>query len=209
MSDKKLLLAFDVDGVLLDYTLAFADTMRRFGVEPRVLANSYHCHAKFGFDPHALPDAERERFFQIFDQHGWLDMPSIEGAREALLELSAEGHSIRYLTSMPAHKHADRILNLAARGFPEAPMIATGHRKTPSDTPKAQFIDAWQPDWLIDDWAHNFKGISAQTPTRFALILDGTEDHPNLVAEAEDRKIAHAEFPSARAFATALLGGLI
>lgn len=185
--------------------MAFADTMRRFGIEPEVKAERYHCSSKFGFDPATLPPDEKARFFEIFDKHGWNDMPSIPGAAPALRALVAAGHEIRDLTSMPPNKLDDRSINLRARGFPDGILVATGHRKAVDDCPKAPYLNAWKAHWFVDDWAHNFKGVDARLQTRFALILDGTPDHPNLNEDARDRERAHAEFSSVGQFAEMLL----
>ena len=200
-----MLLTFDVDGVLLDYTEATGKAMRSLGLSANARPGKhYHCRNKFGFDPHELPEATRAAFYELFDRTGWEDMPEIPGAAQALRELAAAGHEIRYLTSMPVHRSGDRLRNLAAHGFPEGVLAATGHRIGPGHHPKASFLEAWKPDWFVDDWAYNFAG-AVPSSTRFALILDGSPDHPNLNAEAADRALAHAEFPSVELFAQSLL----
>lgn len=201
-------LVFDVDGVILDYTAAYEAIIRAFGADPqRRPGRHYHAFNQFGFNPQELSESDRARFFELFDQQGWLSMPALPGAVEAMRSLERAGHRISYLTSMPTHRADHRRENFRKLGLPDGPLVATGHRLHSHHHPKAEHLMSWRPDWFVDDWAHNFKGFDPlphPPGTRFALIMDGTPDHPSL---HQDRHLAHAEFDSLPAFAEALLSG--
>lgn len=169
------LIAIDGDGPLLDYNKQFGLVWaRHFGAELTIKEKrAYHATHYWGIDAPGPDDA----FWSVFDQHGWGDMPAIEGAVDACHALVNAGHELVCVTSMPTHRGPDRARNLALHGFPIARVIATGHAKDRNANPKREAIETLGPDWFIDDELRKLKDLGG---VKCVLVDPGHPDSPNL-----------------------------
>ena len=156
-----LLIALDADGVLLNYNDMFGKVWNKATgatiscVEPR----AYHATNYWGVEkPH-----KEHPFWDVFDKEGWNTMFAMEGAVEACQMLVNAGHKLVCVTSMPAHRQADRLANLKALGFPIDEVIATGHCEDRLRNPKKEAIERLGPDWFVDDELRKLKDLPQVT----------------------------------------------
>lgn len=191
--------AVDADGVMLDYNHAFGERwMAHFGVtlvprEPR----AYHATNYWGV---TTPPRE-DLFWASFDATGWKTMRPLPGAVEACQRLRAAGFEVVCVSSMPAHRAADRLANLQALGFPIARLVATGSAKTEGANPKKEAIEALKPVWFVDDELRKLKDLEG---VRLVLVDPGHPDTPNPPAAPRDHLAMVV--PSLAAFVDRLLG---
>ncbi|VTU42695.1 MULTISPECIES: HAD family hydrolase [unclassified Variovorax] len=152
-------LAIDCDGVKLDYNATYPRVWRAaFGSDlPRVRDNCYHASNEYGV---AFRDqAQKEQFFDAFDDRFWSTMEPLEGAVEGAKLLSAASWRIVCVSSMPKKYAGARHQNLQKLGFPVERVIATG-RGDDHRNPKLDAIADLQPAAFVDDLLENFDGIS-------------------------------------------------
>ena len=146
------LIALDADGVLLDYSLAYAHLWERaFGYFPKELdKNAYWPLDRWEVE--AL-DGERLSIFKdCMDEQFWSTIPAVEHAVQA------------------CHRLHDA-------GFPIERVSATG-RSTGDRSPKAAAIEQLGAAAFVDDYLPYFKGIKPST--HLALICRGSTRSPNV-----------------------------
>ena len=194
---QPLLIALDADGVLLNYNQAYGvQWAQHFGEEPVcVEPRAYHATTYWGLE---APE-KGHAFWDAFDKSGWTSMPSMEGAVEACKRLVAAGHRLVCVTSMPAHRQADRLRNLQALGFPIEEVIATGSCGNRLDNPKKAAIEALKPDWFVDDELRKLKDL----PGVNCVLVDPI--HPDSPNEGQDDSFVTWRVHSLAEFADHLL----
>lgn len=166
----KDILAFDGDGVLIDYKSGYRKIWKMcFGEDLTVKKPSYHATTHFGVQN---PD-KKSHFWKLFHHHGWQIMEPEPGAVEACQELHDAGFEIVCVTAMPSQYQEHRLKNLRRLGFPIEKVIATGTAKTYN--PKKEAIDELKPLFFVDDDAYKLKDLSCST----ILIEPHFHDSPN------------------------------
>lgn len=194
---KSLLIALDADGVLVNYNEAFGRMWERFFntkltcVEPR----AYHATTYWGVE---APEFNHP-FWEFFDNHGWEDMPAMPDAVDACHRLVEAGHRLVCVTSMPSHRHASRLANLRALGFPIDQVIATGHCADRTANPKKAAIEALGPDWFVDDELRKLKDL----PGVKCVLVDPV--HPDTPNAGQDDRYLALRVPSLAAFTDYLI----
>ena len=175
-----LTIALDADGVLLDYSSAYADAWATaFGERP-VWRDP---EAYWPIDRWAVERLQGERlakFRAAFDEQFWSTVPAIAGAVEACHRLVEAGYRLVCVSAVDGVFAAARRHNLKTLGFPIAEMIAT----TGDDgevSPKAAALAKLQAIAFVDDYLPYHRGI--KPPVHKALILRGSRGSPNIGPE--------------------------
>lgn len=170
------ILALDCDGVLLDYSLAYASAWERaFGVFPR----ERDPRAYWPIDRWEVDRLSGERLEQLraaFDENFWATIPAIEGAVEACHILKGEGYTLVCVTALPDRFAVARKSNLSSLGFPIETVIATDNAGK-DRSPKADALHALKPVAFVDDYLPYMVGI--QTSIHRALIQRAVNGSPN------------------------------
>ncbi len=154
-------IALDVDGVLLNYRLAYAGRWERaFGVFPAIKdPTAYKLWEHLDIE---FLDEERLNHFESFnDSAFWTTMPVIESALHTCHALADAGHELIAVTACPAEFSLERAENL--KGFPINDIYCVG---TPESrgrnhvvSPKAEILNALMPDAFVDDYIDYFAGV--------------------------------------------------
>lgn len=175
--NKRPLIALDCDGVLLDYSLAYASLWERaFGIKPKELNPDAYSHFD-RWDVQRLSGENLQRLRDCMDWHFWSTMPPIKGAVEACHDLASMGYDLVCVTAID-HKNAKhRWENLVSLGFPIKEIYATGSDTVNGNSPKTEIINRLKPSYFVDDYANYFIGIG--TDVRCVLVDRNWEDSPN------------------------------
>lgn len=195
---RRLKVAWDVDGVLLDYNKQMARMIKKaLGWEPELVEPRAH-HFKNAYRAD-LREEDRARVRALFDQEGWRSMPGQPGAARAARMLARAGHASVCVSSMPQRFEACRLLNLRALGMPIERVIGSGRVEGSGGNPKAEHIEREAPDVFVDDQLRNLEGLPESV---FKVWINARcVDGPNVGADAS---VADAVFGSALEFARAL-----
>lgn len=163
-------IALDVDGVLVNYRLAYAKRWQRaFGVLPAVKnPNGYklwdHLDIEY-LDPKRL-----EHFESFNDSEYWTTMPIIPSALQACHDLHAAGHELIAVTACPYWFADERAENLKA--FPLTEIYCVGNEESRGRThvisPKAEILAELKPDSFVDDFIDYFSGVD-RSITRYLI----------------------------------------
>ena len=174
----KPLIALDADGVLLDYSLAYAGAWQRaFGRRP-ALRDSAAYWPIDRWEVERLEDNERLAQLRLaFDDEFWGGIPAIAGAVDACVALAAAGYDLVCVTALPEVYRAARQRNLRAHGFPIEVVHATDNVLTEA-SPKADTLNALAPVAFVDDYLPYFLGVSPMIHR--ALVLREPSGSPNV-----------------------------
>lgn len=168
MNPNPKLLAFDADGVLIDYHEAYAAAYARaFGAPvPVVDPDAYWAKDRYGLPHLAGPDLAR--FRAEFHEQCWESMSALPGAVEALLSLSTAGYDLVCVSAVrPEHRLA-RERNLRALGFP-IHQVRACHGTYDQVSPKAATLNELMPAAFVDDFLPYFRGVD---PRIHRALLD-------------------------------------
>jgi phosphoglycolate phosphatase-like HAD superfamily hydrolase len=175
----KPIIALDADGVLIDYNQGYAAVWQAAFGETLTLKHPDMHHAFNAYDCVFRDDAEKAQFYGNFTAKFWTNMPILEGAREACLELVDMGYELVCVTTMPPEFEAERMQNFLSGGLPISKTYATGRDKSlPAYNAKEQILRKLRPRALVDDYAMNFVGLEGTSIHR-ALIYRNQPDSPN------------------------------
>lgn len=173
------IIAVDVDGVILNYQLAWIKERNKFlklntAIEKK--GNYFHAHSCYGVP--AFDSVQRKNFYKYTHaSRFWANMPAIEGVidelNKACLELDLQ---LVCITSMPKSYEGQRVENLLKLGLNFSKVIATSRRG--SENPKKSFLQEIKPIAFIDDLRKNFEDVGADICTR-VLLNAGYLDNPN------------------------------
>ena len=195
MKLNKGLIALDGDGVLLDYSHAYANAWQRaFGQIPVLQSGQ----AYWPMDRWGIPrlSGERlERFRSVFDEEFWSTIPPVAGALEACQLLVSNGYTLVCVTALKNQYVGARSRNLANLGFPITDVVATGNDAA-ERSPKASALAALKPDAFVDDFAPYLVGVDG--PIHKALIIRDPVGSPNT---GEMLKHSHTQHVDLLAFA--------
>lgn len=189
-------IALDADGVLLDYSLAYATAWAKaFGTYPKER------------DPHAYWPPERweverlsgsrlEQFRSAFDEDFWSNLPAIDGAISACTLLVQHGYELVCVSAIhSAFAHA-RLKNLQNLGFPIDRLI-TATNSHARHSPKADALHPLMPIAFVDDYLPYHLGVDDRIHK--ALILRARNGTPNV---GSDLRQVHSTHGSLADFAT-------
>lgn len=179
--NKRPLIALDCDGVLLDYSLAYASIWERaFGIKPKELNPDAYSHFD-RWDVQRLSGENLQRLRDCMDWHFWSTMPPIKGAVGACHDLVSMGYDLVCVTAID-HKNAKhRWENLVSMGFPLKEIYATGSDRIDGNSPKAEVLNDLAPMYFVDDFADYFIGVDHST--RVLLNRNPDDNSPNVGKE--------------------------
>lgn len=117
------MLAFDVDGVVLDLETRILDVAEDvLGTRPLRLNGRYRFDERFG-----LTGDDIARIWERFNARQlWADLPPFPGAVEAIREIRGLGIPVAFVTGIPATAHAQRARNLERLGINDYVLECTG-----------------------------------------------------------------------------------
>jgi hypothetical protein len=172
----KGLIALDADGVLLDYSQAYAKAWERaFGVFPReVDPLAYWPHKRWEVE--WISGERLNRFRSVMDETHWSEMPAVKGALEACQMLDASGFELVCVTALPPQFREARLNNLRALGFPINTVHATDNESS-TESPKAAMLNSLQPVAFVDDFLPYLVGVDKSI--HCALVMRGVTGSPN------------------------------
>lgn len=159
---KRPIIALDVDGVLLDYSSAYAVAWQRaFGTHPiEVNPHAFWPHERWG-----IPWLEGEQLKQFkaqFDEVFWSTLPALPGAIEACHQLVDAGYELIAVTAIDSQWLSARMKNLQLHAFPILRVIATGGAIRDQPNPKAEVINRIRPVVFVDDYPPFLEGIHTE-----------------------------------------------
>lgn len=167
-------IALDADGVLLDYSLAYARAWRRaFGTMPE----QREPKAYWPIDCWGVERLAGERLAKLkacFDEEFWSTMPAVAGSLDASRRLVAAGYRLICVTAVESSYAEARRRNLFSLGFPLDEVLATG---SSGASPKAATINALSPAAFVDDYLPYHDGVAESVHQ--ALILRAPIGSPN------------------------------
>jgi phosphoglycolate phosphatase-like HAD superfamily hydrolase len=173
-------IALDADGVLLDYSTAYAGAWERaFSWHPVERdPSAYWPMDRWGVD--RLAGEPLERFRACFDAEFWSTIPAIAGAVEACHALHDAGFTLVCVSALEIHYEAARLNNLRRHGFPIERVVATGSIAGPV-SPKAAALAELDPRAFVDDYLPYLRGLKPSIHT--ALVLRQSTGSPNVGAD--------------------------
>ncbi|AWV06250.1 HAD family hydrolase [Marilutibacter maris] len=199
-SPKGKTIALDADGVLLDYSTAYAHAWAKaFGTLPELRDPQ----AYWPIDRWAVVRLSGERlatFRSAFDEAFWSTIPAIVGAVEACQQLVDAGYRLVCISALDEAYATARQRNLEVLGFPIADVVVTGG-EAGEVSPKAAAVVKLQPLAFVDDYLPYHRGLP--TGVHKALILRAPGGSPNVGAELAHVNSQHIDL---RAFAEWWLG---
>lgn len=176
MNKKSIVL--DCDGVLLDYSESYGRTYAKYSGKPISIINqhSYYCDEFYGIK--WKNSADKESFFNFFNQEAWSSMIDIPKAIQATKILKQLNYHIIVVTSIPKEAESIRHSNLINLGFNIDETIATGAKISHDNNPKKPFLEMIKPNYFVDDLVENFHYLDIDD-THYALINHPFKDNPN------------------------------
>lgn len=142
---KAMPLAFDADGVILDFVKAFKQAgTEALGRELDGSSPSYSLCVKFG-----ITEDELGKVWESFNASYWHRLEALEGAIEAIDSLQAAGfRNLHVVTAIPDQFRADRHANFESLGFSPEMIHCVLHVSRFSKVPP---IMALKPLFFVDD----------------------------------------------------------
>ena len=172
---KKIVL--DCDGVILDYNHTWGKILSKF-LNKQIDAKNIAFHASNVFDYH-LADHEKNEFYELFHNHGWIDMQPIENSLKAIKLLEEKKFDIHIVTSIPEKANYLRKTNLTNLGVSFSSLHTVGYNANINS--KKDIVNLINPDFFLDDLIMNFEGINEDI--NCILIDNNTYDNPNKIHE--------------------------
>jgi len=184
---SKGIIALDADGVLLDYSLAYASAWERaFGVYPQERdPDAYWPIDRWGVD--RVTGERLERLRSAFDEQFWMSLPAVAGALQACQALRAQGFDLVCVTAVAKKFLKARENNLRTLGFPIQTVYATEHM-VGERSPKADVLQQLRPVAFVDDYLPYLAGVHQDIHA--ALIVrarNGAPDADNPVRSPDSR----------------------
>jgi hypothetical protein len=180
----------DCDGVLLDYSTAYAAAWQRaFGEHPTL----QDAHAYWPMDRWGVPrlaGEELQRLRVVFDEEFWSTIPPVAGALSACKILVSSGYQLVCVTALDNRFAASRTRNLQDLGFPIYQVITTGNDATVK-SPKATALSDLKPVAFVDDYAPYLVGIDG--PIHKALVMRDPVGSPNTRSALDHSDSQHTD----------------
>jgi hypothetical protein len=139
-------IAFDADGVILDFLRAFSEAAKETtGRACAPINSSYSLGIKFN-----LTENELKKTWETFDNGPyWQNIAPIEGAIEAIDKLQSAGfRNIHVVTAIPEQFRAERHANFRKLGFSPEAIHCVQHTTRWAKVPP---ITALRPFMFVDD----------------------------------------------------------
>lgn len=173
------MIAFDVDGVLLDLETRILDVAEEvLGTRPLRLNGRYRFDERF--------DLQCEDITRIWERFNarelWSDLPPFPGAVEAIREIRALDIPIAFVTGIPTSAHALRARNLERLGIDGYELECTGS-PVANKRPVLQRLGARA---FIDDRLGHLRDAS------------GTVEHLAWIDLGDDQDLGHEALPHAQ-----------
>ena len=180
--DPKLL-AFDVDGVLLDFYRGAARVAGEHFQRPMVkVSGKPATKHRYG-----LTEAEYQelRTVMLSHHHGWRNLPPLPGAVEAVQQLKNAGNEVVFLTSCGERMQQSRKENLIELGLSDCPLICVedGHDN------KGRILRKLRPVAFVDD--HEKMLIQAPFVPERVFIDHGCDPQEDEQGRPLDRSAFH------------------
>lgn len=194
---RNKVIALDGDGVLLDYSTAYARAWERAFGEKVKLQNpqAYWPISRWGV--RRLDGAELDKFREQMDETFWSTIPAIDGALEACMQLREFGYRLVCVTALKKRYGSARLRNLVDLGFPIDEVITTDADAYPQ-SPKAAVLNSLAPVAFVDDYAPYMVGIA---PTiHKALIIRDPVGSPNTGAALDSADSTHMDLAAFTAY---------
>lgn len=185
---KKVDLAVDCDGVLVDYPPAYPIVWERaFGAKISVVdPTAYHAANRYGVSFES--EKQMLHFFSNFTDDVWESLPALPGAVEACHLLVEAGYELLTVTALDPKFAGARLANLRRHGFPIDKVIATGRADLGNS--KHHALNQLRPVAMVDDLATNFIGL--HDSIHRALIHKRAADSPDPLYETTQPHSEHA-----------------
>lgn len=200
VEQKQNLLAFDADGVLIDYHHSYALAYERAFGTPMPVADplAYWPKDRYGI-PH-LDGKRLARFKAQFHDELWGGMRALPGAVEALLSLRTAGFELVCVTAIRPEHRAARARNLLELGFP-IDDVRSCHGTSHKVSPKAEALNRLRPAAFADDFLPYLRGVD---PCIHGALIDRSPNgSPN---SGPERHLARSAHPDVADFARFWLG---
>lgn len=99
-------------------------------------------------------------FHKFGMEGGYRNPPLIEGGRDTVNAINAQGHMIVYITNRPTYATEDTIHSLQINGFPQAGNLhfTDGH--------KSPLVNTFGADVFVDDSPHVIRDLCANTKSK-------------------------------------------
>ena len=187
---KNPVIALDADGVLLDYSKAYAAAWERaFSQRPLERdPSAYWPIDRWAVD--RLSGWRLERFRAGFDSAFWSTIPAIDGAVEACNAMHDAGYTLICVSALELEHEAARLRNLRQHGFPIERVVAMGSADS-ARSPKAAALSALGPVAFVDDYLPYLRGLPDGIHT--ALVLGRPTGSPNVGRELSRVGSQHAD----------------
>lgn len=169
-------IAIDGDGVLLDYSAAYAQAWFKAFGEHLILNNPRSYWPMERWNARRLVGDELEQFRSVFDLEFWSTIPAVPGALKACQRLVDQGYTLVCVTALAESFSDARTRNLRELGFPISRVITTSSEII-GGSPKAQAIADLRPAAFVDDYAPYLVGVDPKV--HLALILRDPVGSPN------------------------------
>lgn len=175
---KNQIIALDCDGVLLDYSTAYAFLWERaFGQFPKELNPDAYSHFD-RWDVKRLEAIDLDVLRYCTNYQFWSTMPAIEGSIKACHDLVSMGYDLVCVTALDPKNKQARMDNLKNLGFPIDVVYSTGSDFDGPVSPKADTINKLKPAYFVDDFARYFYGVDSRLNR--VLIDRNPIDSPNI-----------------------------
>lgn len=191
------IIALDGDGVLLDYSTAYAQAWERAFGEKVVLQNprAYWPMERWGV--RQLSGAELARFRDQMGETFWSTIPAVDGALEACLQLQAAGYRLVCVTALAMRYESARLQNLVNLGFPIEEVITTD-ADAYLESPKAVVLNKLAPVAFVDDYAPYLVGLAPNIHK--ALIVRDPDGSPNTKGALDSADSVHTDLAAFAAY---------
>ena len=184
--------ALDVDGVLLNCDLAFAQVASQLLGRPvRPLNNVYDLGERYG-----ITQDQMHETFEYMKTHpqGWAGMPALEGAIEAAKHLQAQGINIHLVTAISEDIRQMRLICLEAHGFVPYDIHCAGHHLAS----KKAIIERIKPFVFVDDRLTHLNAVPS-VPERIWIdhgdSQDGLLPDPSIIRVTSLPQWVYGRFP--------------
>jgi hypothetical protein len=184
------LLAFDADGVLIDYHEAYALAWERAFGHPVPVVDPLAYWPKDRYGLRHLSGSELEAFRAQFNHGLWSNMSALPGAAEGLGLLKTAGYDLVCVSAVrPEHRQA-RADNLRSLGLPIDEVISC-HGEASLVSPKAAALARLMPAAFVDDYLPYLRGVHSAIHT--ALIDRSPHGSPNVGDELALARSTHSD----------------
>jgi|GEM_PF-5449412 len=171
------MIAFDVDGVVLDLETRILDVAEDIlGERPQRVCQRYSFEERF-----ALPGGVVERIWTRFNERDlWGDLPAFPRAIEAVNKVQSLGQPVAFVTGIVPAAHALRERNLKRLGLRNFTLFCTG---SPVAS-KRHVLQQLTPHAFVDDRLHHLHDAN------------GVVEHLAWIDLGDEQGMEHGQIPN-------------